>query len=225
MRRPSRGPDQKPTGNPHRIWNRSRSAIDSLKSFGSASLLDFAARRDVEFAEEARKKGCPHCRGPLHYGRYFRKFRPLPDCEPPEGWALFASLCCSRKGCRRRVRPLSLRYAGRSPHSVAMLLLCRFLKSGGSQKSTSALCSLLGISPRTVGRRLGLWRAAHSRSVWWRKIASRFGLHGKTLVDLYDTLLGLHQPKTAIELLLTECAQLWTEIRIIDREDAPAKQA
>jgi hypothetical protein len=187
--------------------------------------LDFAACRDVEFAEEARKKGCPHCGGSLHYGRYYRKFRSLPDFEPPEGWALFASLCCSREGCRKRVRPLSLRYAGRSPHSVAVLLLCRFLKSGGSQKSTSALCKLLGISPRTVSRWLRLWRAAHSRSVWWRKIASRFGLHGKTFVDLHNTLVGLHSPKTATELLLSECAQLWSEIRITDGEVAPAKHA
>jgi len=149
----------------------------------------------------------------------------LPDFEPPEGWALFASLCCSREGCRKRVRPLSLRYAGRSPHSVAVLLLCRFLKSGGSQKSTAALCTLLGISPRTVGRWLRLWRAARSRSVWWRKIASRFGLHGKTLVDLHNALVGLHSLKTANELLLSECAQLWSEIRITDGEVAPAKHA
>jgi hypothetical protein len=84
---------------------------------------------------------------------------------------------------------------------------------------------MLGVDPRTVARWLRLWRAAHSRSVWWRKIASRFGLHGKTFVDLHNTLVGLHSPKTATELLLSECAQLWSEIRITDGEVAPAKHA
>ena len=204
---------------------RSRFAIAIVKALNSASIFKFALKLDLQLAADARKKGCPNCRGPLHSARYERKSRTSFPSEAPQNWNLFHSLCCATVGCRKRVRPLSVRFAGQSPHSGGSLLLFRVLKTGGSERSVTELCKLLKVTARTVGRWLRFWNAVHNRSIWWRKIAGRFALSGNELPHFLDELQKQGGITKAAELLLTESAELWAEIKISDGEAAPAKDA
>ena len=115
------------------------------KLFLNASFLEFAIQIDLKFAEQARLKCCHHCGGKLHSARYQRKGRLL-DLDLAEDWGSFHSLCCSVEGCRKRIRPLSIRYAGRSPFSLALFLLAELIQSRGSQRSIIALSKELGVS-------------------------------------------------------------------------------
>ena len=139
------------------------------KLFLDASFLEFASRIDFEFAAQARLKCCPYCGGSLHSACYQRKGR-LIDITLPDDWGLFHSLCCSAEGCRKRVRPLSIRYAGRSPFSMALYLLAELIQSSGSKRSIISLSKELHISERTIRRWLLLWKKIYSGSTWWQKL-------------------------------------------------------
>lgn len=157
------------------------------KLFLNASFLEFAIGVDIEFSEKAQLKGCPHCGGKLHFARYERKGR-FVDLALPDDWGPFHSLCCSVDGCRKRMRPLSIRYAGRSPFSVALFLLAELIQSGGSKRSTTSLCKELNVSERTIRRWLLLWKRIYANSTWWQKIGSVWMLNGKRLHELWERL-------------------------------------
>lgn len=170
----------------------------------------------MEFSEKARLKNCPECQGKLHYARYQRKGRLL-ERNLPSNWNSFHSLCCTSEGCRKRVRPLSVRFAGRSPFSTPLVLLVKLLTSGGAQRTIISLSKELHISERTIRRWLNFWKWVHAKSVWWRKLASIWSLSGKTLSELWNLILD--EKKTIgnpVEYLLLNSAELWLEIKFFD---------
>ena len=214
MRRLSRGLREQTPREIHAVWKRSRFAIDILKAFGSARFLAFAVSLDEQFADELRKKGCPFCKGALNSSWYQRKSRSPFDTPLPEGWNTFYGLCCSREGCRRRSRPFSIRYAGRSPHSGGVLLLCNLLRAGGAQRHVLALCKELLVSERTVRRWLRFWKVACRRTKWWRELGGRFGMMSGSAIDLFEILKLKHPLELSIEIMAKETSHLWAEIRI-----------
>lgn len=195
------------------------------KLFLNASFLEFALKIDAEFAETARLKRCPHCNASLHYAHYKRKGRVV-DLALPDGWELFHGLCCSNKGCRKRVRPPSIRYAGRSPFSVALYLLVELIQSGGSKRSVISLSKELNISQRTIRRWLLFWKKIYSESTWWRKIASIWMLSGKTLLQFWISLISIKNNLTnSFQYLLKNSADIWAEIKLFVGDRIPAKDA
>ena len=169
-----------------------------------ARILDILMKIDVDLAAATRQKGCPHCGSDLHSARYPRKGR-TGDAPPPEGWGLFHGLCCSNEGCRRRVRPPSVRFAGRSPHAPLTLAVVRLVRSGGSERGIAALSRLVQVSERTVRRWLGFWHRAN-RTTWWRELAGRFSLSGLGLKDFWDrhlASLAIHEAQEQLSRLLT----------------------
>jgi len=181
-----------------------------------ARFLNFALNLDIEFSEKARLKGCPECKGKLHFARYQRKGRLL-EIDLPSEWNSFHGLCCASEGCRNRVRPLSVRFAGRSPFSGTLVLLTKLLRSGGSNRSVILLCKELQVSERTVRRWICYWKRVHEKSTWWRKLASIWSLSGKSLIDLWNLLLeNKKTSENSFEHLILNSAELWQEIKFSD---------
>ena len=190
-----------------------------------ASFLRFAMDLDAELSKNSQKNGCPNCGGKLHFARYERKGRFLKGV-PVENWNNFHSLCCSQEGCRKRVRPYSVRFAGRSPHNSGLVLLARLVISRGSGRSLHKISKELQVSERTLRRWARFWNCVHKKSVWWRKIASVWNLSGKTLNVLWDSIFKLKKNlKNSFEYLLLQSAKLWHEIKFIDGDYFPAKDA
>ena len=179
---------------------------------------------DKDLALKARTKGCPHCSGTLHAAPYARKGRAGP-VPVPDGWADFYGLCCSREGCRRRVRPDSVRFAGRSPHFPLLILLAQLLSARGSQRRIADLRAALGVSERTVHRWLEFWDRVHARSRWWRERASLFSLSGLTLDALWNELAGRESASVAAQNFLMMCLALWNEVPLCGGAGPPAEVA
>jgi len=199
--------------------------INTLNLLSDARLLNYALKIDIEFSETARLKGCPECGSQLHFARYQRKGQFL-NLNLPSDWNLFHSLCCASDTCRKRVRPLSIRFAGRSPFSSNLVLLAKLLQSGGSQRSVIALSKELLVSERTIRRWLRFWSHTHIKSTWWRKIASVWSLSGKTICDLWNLLqVNKKIKENPIEYLLSKSAELWSEIKLSVGRDFPAEDA
>ena len=195
------------------------------KLFLNASFLKFASRLDTEFAALARLKSCAHCGGTLHFARYTRKGRFI-DLALPDDWSSFHSLCCSGEGCRKRVRPLSIRYAGQSPFSASLFLLAELIQSGGSKRSIISLSKELNVSERTIRRWLLLWKKIYINSTWWRKITSVWMINGKTLIDFWSLLFTIKKTdEDAFQYLLIKSAEIWNEIKLFVTYIIPAKDA
>ena len=165
---------------------------------------------DLDLSAQARRNGCPACGAHLHSARYPRKGHTGP-VRSPEGWDLFHGLCCSKEGCRRRVRPESVRFAGRSPNLPFQFAMVRVLRSGGAQRGVTALAALARVSERTVRRWLNFWKRAHARSRWWKDVAGKFSLSGLGLEDL----VARHLPDLGEELVKVKLSRLlvplWSE--------------
>jgi hypothetical protein len=197
--------------------------INISNLLSDARFFDFAIHIDAEFSKNARSTGCPKCGGALHSARYNRKGR-LKDIASPQNWNLFHSLCCSNENCRKRVRPLSIRFAGRSPFSANLVILANLLVSGGSKRSIIVICRELKVSESTVRRWLRFWKTVHIKSVWWRKLTSIWSLSGKTFIDLWNLLLETKKSsQDAFEYLLLNSAKLWREITFTVGNLFPAK--
>ena len=78
------------------------------------SLYDF----DFDLFRKEKAKGCSRCQGPLDTSNYQRKPR-----GSGEEHTLRFSLCCRRKGCRKRTMPPSVRFFGRKVYSLWVFLL------------------------------------------------------------------------------------------------------
>jgi Homeodomain-like domain len=175
----------------------------------------FAEKVDCDLAINAKNKNCPCCKGPLNFARYLRVLRGAQRNFAADDRVLFHGLCCSSEGCRKRVRPPSIRFAGRSPRSPVFLLLATLLKSGGSERKVRAISKELGVSERTIRRWLRMWTKVENQSIWWRKIAAQYFLHGRSVKTLWSVLCGLHlDAQAAMEFLVKESAQLWQEVKI-----------
>jgi hypothetical protein len=113
---------------------------------------------DEATAAAVASKGCPHCEGPLHRGDYPRKPRGGRLGASGEGAVRRVSLCCGRRGCRRRATPPSVRFLGRRVYLAAVLLLASM--AALVHRSARRLRETTGVPPRTVGRWRAFWTGA-----------------------------------------------------------------
>jgi hypothetical protein len=128
------------------------------------------AKIDEEIAVRVAAGGCPVCGGPLHRGDYARK--------PRGGWLATAdgavrfSLCCGRRGCRRRALPPSVRFLGRRVYweGVVLLASVRVLVMGVIQQAER----VTGVPRRTLRRWLTWWQGEFPQSPLWTVMRARF---------------------------------------------------
>lgn len=184
-----------------------------------ARFFAFAKQIDLDLAKSARAKGCPHCGGKLHSAAYFRSPRHAPD----EGKVRFHGLCCSAEGCRRRTRPQSIRFAGRSPFSSQILILARLFHAGPSERNCQQVASELSISLSTAKRWICCWRRVESRSKWWRSLSGGLGLSGQNLWGLWIKLITSDEVPEPFEFLLEKSSSLWAEVKLIVGPEPPAE--
>lgn len=150
---------------------------------------DFAAlmQADACMAAAVAAEGCPYCNGPLHVANYQRKPRGGLFAEAGEGFSLRHSLCCGRRGCRRRVLPPSLRFLGRRVYLELVVLLA----SACAQVVTALQMAArqTAVSARTLGRWLCWWRAEVPRLGWWAELQARLVPPGPDEAELPRSLL------------------------------------
>ncbi len=134
-----------------------------------ASFFTQLLQIDKKIASEVKRRGCP-CGGPLDVAHYRRKPRGLPDGLDDEIFIRF-SYCCRFEGCRKRVMPPSVRFAGRKVWLFCIVLLASSLPS---RKLIKQLGNQLGLSQRIVKRWQSWWRGFFIDSSFWRIESSRF---------------------------------------------------
>lgn len=171
-----------------------------------AKLVEFDAR--VARAVAARR--CPHCGGPLHRGDYERKPRGGLIGPAGEAFSRRFSLCCGRRGCRKRATPPSLRFLGRRVYLEAVVVLAsstavvtRFLKEVGTAT---------GVPVRTLRRWLGWWSAAFPTTATWLELRARFvpppPTESELPKSLLERLVAGPPPASTMEALLLAARQL-----------------
>lgn len=99
-----------------------------------------------------KKKGCPHCGGPLDTSNYLRKTRGLSD----DAEVCF-NLCCRREGCRKRCNPRSVRFLGRKVYGAWVVIMAM------------DYCRELGLSALPARRTIARWR------FFWKEYLSEAG--------------------------------------------------
>jgi len=111
---------------------------------------------DEEITRRVASERCPRCGGPLHRGDYGRKPRGALIAPAAEESVRRFSLCCGRRGCRRRALPPSLRFLGRRVYAGAVVIvasmLALMLGTAGAIRRTT------GVPARTTRRWLGWWQ-------------------------------------------------------------------
>jgi len=126
---------------------------------------------DARTAAAVAAKGCPFCGGRLHVANYKRKPRGGRLAAAGEEQPLRHSLCCGRRGCRRRVLPPSLRFLGRRVYVEAAVVLGSALAQASAKLCTAARIS--GVPARSLGRWLTWWREHVPRERWWMELRAR----------------------------------------------------
>ncbi len=100
---------------------------------------------DAGLAAAVAAEGCPYCGGPLHVANYERKPRGGSFAEAGEVFTLRHSLCCGRRGCRRRVLPPSLRFLGRRVYlEFAVLMASAFLQAAATMRAAARYTRVSG---------------------------------------------------------------------------------
>jgi len=126
---------------------------------------------DARMTAAVAAQGCPFCGGPLHAANYLRKPRGGLFAHAPDDLRLRHSLCCGRRGCRRRVLPPSLRFLGRRVYLEVVVLVASVWAQVARGLRTAARQT--GVSARTLGRWLWWWREAAPRLGWWAELRAR----------------------------------------------------
>lgn len=133
-------------------------------------LPDFLCSVDDELASEAQAAGCPHCGGVLHSARYPRRVRGSGTDVMRD---YRASFCCAQDGCRRRVTPPSVRFAGRKRFMSSVVLLVGAARHGARTAQARALERAYGISRSTLARWQRWWRESVPGTAFWRMARTR----------------------------------------------------
>ena len=155
---------------------------------------------DRDLALQVRAKGCPHCEARLHFGRYERKPRGIPQGLPPE-YDRRESLCCSAVGCRKRVLPPSLRFFGRRVYVGPVFVLACAMIDGITEKRAAMLYELVGVTIRTLARWRAWWRKAFPHTTFWRAARARFASPVEELLLPASLLERFPQPAASEHLL------------------------
>lgn len=159
------------------------------------------ARLDEKHAQRVRAAGCPMCGGPLHAGHYVRAAwgwpRAVPREAPDVRLRIRWSLCCGRRGCRKRVTPESWRFHGRRFY-VAPMVLALAAQATGVAVETSGWD---GPCRRTVRRWLSWWQSVFAATGEWVSLRGRFE-RGLPATRLPGGLAGLVRRPSPLRLLM-----------------------
>lgn len=141
-----------------------------LGTLAQVTFFGLLHRIDQDLAEGTRAGRCPFCCGPLHLAAYERKPRGGPE-GIAEAVCLRLSLCCGRRGCRRRTLPPSCLFLGRKVYWGAVVLVVVALRQRRPESfSAGRLRALFGVSWETVRRWMGLFAAVFPSSEMWRRV-------------------------------------------------------
>lgn len=130
---------------------------------------------------------CPYCGGPLHRANYRRKPRGGLLACAGEASTLRHSLCCGRRGCRKRSLPPSLRFLGRRVYLEAAVILGSVLAL--AQSCMRAAADVAGVPARTLRRWGAWWRDVFPASATWAELRARFVPPAPDETDLPRSLL------------------------------------
>jgi len=115
---------------------------------------------------------CRHCDGPLHQGNYQRKPRGGLIATAGEAFTRRHSLCCGRRGCRKRALPPSLRFLGRRVYLGAVVVLASVLAQ--TMATVRAATAASGVPWRTLRRWGSWWREVFPRLPTWAELRAHF---------------------------------------------------
>jgi len=127
---------------------------------------------DEKIAREVAAAGCRFCGGPLHRGNYARKPRGAELAEAGEAFWLRHSLCCGRRGCRRRALPPSLRFLGRRVYLEGVVLIATALAL--VMPAVREVRTATGIPVRTLRRWQLWWTETFPGLPTWAVLRARF---------------------------------------------------
>jgi hypothetical protein len=94
---------------------------------------------------------CQHCEGPLHRSDYQRKPRGALLAVTGETFTIRHSLCCGRRGCRKRATPPSLRFLGRRVYLEVVVIVASMVAQTMVMTARAAI-AVTGVSLRTLRR-------------------------------------------------------------------------
>lgn len=163
---------------------------------------DFSALQeaDARIAAAVAACRCPYCEGPLHVANYERKPRGGFFAKAGEEFSLRHSLCCGRRGCRRRVLPPSLRFLGRKVYLELAVLWAAVLMQAA--EAARAAARQTRVSARTLARWRLWWRSDVPRSSWWAELRARLAPPAPDEADLPRSLLAhLSQSASGVPLV------------------------
>lgn len=138
----------------------------------AAEFFSRLAQLDEAIAAEVAARRCRHCDGPLHRGNYRRKPRGALIAGAGEAFSLRHSLCCGRRGCRKRALPPSLRFLGRRVYLEAVVVLASVLAQ--TLGAIGAATAASGVPWRTLRRWGTWWRDVFPRLPMWADLRARF---------------------------------------------------
>ncbi|MGH8897909.1 MAG: hypothetical protein ACRDZ4_13020 [Egibacteraceae bacterium] len=115
---------------------------------------------------------CRYCDGPLHQGNYQRKPRGGLIATAGEAFTRRHSLCCGRRGCRKRALPPSLRFLGRRVYLETVVVLASVLAQVMATAREAVAAS--GVPWRTLRRWGSWWREAFPRLRTWAELRAHF---------------------------------------------------
>ncbi len=114
---------------------------------------------------------CQHCQGPLHRSDYQRKPRGALLARTGEAFTIRHSLCCGRRGCRKRATPPSLRFLGRRVYLEVVVIVASMVAQA---MAMPAAIAVTGIPERTLRRWGDWWRGTFPRLSVWLELRARF---------------------------------------------------
>jgi hypothetical protein len=129
-------------------------------------------KMDLAIARAVGAAGCQHCHGPLHQGNYQRKPRGGLISGAGEAFTLRYSLCCGRRGCRKRALPPSVRFLGRRVYLEAVVALAVAFAQVVASLAHAVVVS--GVPRRTLQRWGSWWREIFPRLSTWAALRARF---------------------------------------------------
>jgi hypothetical protein len=130
-------------------------------------------KMDEEIAAAVAAGRCQHCDGPLHRGNYQRKPRGAFLAVAGEAFTIRHSLCCGRRGCRKRATPPSLRFLGRRIYLEVVVVLASMVVQAVAMTARAALTTI-GIPLRTLQRWSDWWRGVFPKLPTWLELRARF---------------------------------------------------
>jgi hypothetical protein len=165
---------------------------------------------DAAITARVAAAACPRCGGPLHAGNYRRKPRGALAARAGEAFSLRFSLCCGRRGCRRRATPPSLRFLGRRVYLGAVVIVASVVALLAA--TAAAAHRATGVAPRTARRWARWWRGGFPETSVFAALSARLVpavARAQLPASLLARLMGA--PEARVARLLALLAPMTTE--------------